>query len=73
MRTTLTEDSTRETLARLGEANREFAARYPGESLRRSRRFWQQSGSRVCRPLRIRRRENEAPAGQTDRRAFAAV
>jgi citrate lyase beta subunit len=35
MRTTLTEDSTRETLARLGEANREFAARYPGERLRR--------------------------------------
>ena len=35
MRTTLTEDATRETLARLGEANREFAARYPGERLRR--------------------------------------
>src|SRR5947209_5894570 len=35
MRTTLNEDSTRETTARLGEANREFAARYPGESLRR--------------------------------------
>src|ERR671933_2585555 len=35
MRTTLTEDSTRETVARLREANREFAARYPGESLRR--------------------------------------
>jgi citrate lyase beta subunit len=35
MRTTLNEDSTRETLARLGEANREFAARYPGERLRR--------------------------------------
>jgi citrate lyase beta subunit len=35
MRTMLNEDATRETLARLGEANREFAARYPGESLRR--------------------------------------
>src|ERR671933_987931 len=35
MRTTLTEDSTRETVARLREANREFASRYPGESLRR--------------------------------------
>jgi citrate lyase beta subunit len=35
MRTTLTEDSTRETTARLREANREFAERYPGESLRR--------------------------------------
>src|SRR5436305_14657990 len=35
MRTTLTEDSTRGTLARLREANREFAARYPGETLRR--------------------------------------
>src|ERR671933_2115762 len=35
MRTTLTEDATRETVARLREANRGFAARYPGESLRR--------------------------------------
>jgi citrate lyase beta subunit len=35
MRTTLNDDSTRETLARLREANREFAARYPGESPRR--------------------------------------
>jgi citrate lyase beta subunit len=35
MRTTLNEDATRETLARLGAANREFAARYPGESQRR--------------------------------------
>jgi citrate lyase beta subunit len=35
MRTTLNEDATRETLARLGRANREFAARYPGESQRR--------------------------------------
>lgn len=35
MRTTLNEDATREVTARLGEANREFAARYPGESFRR--------------------------------------
>jgi citrate lyase beta subunit len=35
MRTTLTEDATREISARLSEANREFAARYPGESFRR--------------------------------------
>ncbi|MDT5293598.1 MAG: hypothetical protein QOJ76_478 [Acidobacteriota bacterium] len=35
MRTTLTPDSTREISARLSAANREFAARYPGESLRR--------------------------------------
>jgi citrate lyase beta subunit len=35
MRTTLSEDSTREISARLREANREFAARYPGESFRR--------------------------------------
>src|SRR5215216_1351763 len=35
MKTTLTEDATREISARLSEANREFAARYPGESFRR--------------------------------------
>ena len=35
MKTTLTTDATREISARLSEANREFAARYPGESLRR--------------------------------------
>src|SRR3712207_3963853 len=35
MRTTLTTDATREISARLSEANREFAARYPGESFRR--------------------------------------
>src|SRR5215217_6212584 len=35
MKTTLTEDSTREISARLAEANRETAARYPGESFRR--------------------------------------
>jgi citrate lyase beta subunit len=35
MKTTLTEDSTREISARLTEANRETAARYPGESFRR--------------------------------------
>jgi citrate lyase beta subunit len=35
MKTTLTEDSTREISARVREANREFAARYPGESFRR--------------------------------------
>jgi citrate lyase beta subunit len=35
MRTTLTNDATREISARLSEANREFAARYPGESFRR--------------------------------------
>jgi hypothetical protein len=35
MKTTLTPDSTKEITARLGAANREFAARYPGESLRR--------------------------------------
>ena len=32
MKTTLTSDATREISARLSEANREFAARYPGES-----------------------------------------
>jgi hypothetical protein len=35
MRTTLTTESTREIAARLSEANREFAARYPGETQRR--------------------------------------
>ena len=35
MRTTLTSEKTREISARLSEANREFAARYPGESFRR--------------------------------------
>ena len=35
MRTTLNEDSTREITARLHEANREFAARYPGDTMRR--------------------------------------
>src|ERR687890_478985 len=35
MKTTLTTDATREISARLSEANREFAARYPGESFRR--------------------------------------
>ncbi|MCA1619322.1 MAG: phosphoenolpyruvate kinase [Acidobacteria bacterium] len=35
MRTTLSDDATREISARLSEANREFAARYPGESFRR--------------------------------------
>jgi citrate lyase beta subunit len=35
MRTTLTSEKTREISARLGAANREFAARYPGESFRR--------------------------------------
>src|SRR5215210_4468809 len=35
MRTTLTTEATREISARLSEANREFAARYPGESFRR--------------------------------------
>src|SRR5829696_8256675 len=35
MKTTLTTDATREISARLGEANREFAARYPGESFHR--------------------------------------
>src|ERR1044072_8398081 len=35
MKTTLKEDSTREISARLAEANRETAARYPGESFRR--------------------------------------
>ena len=35
MRTTLTSDKTREISARLTEANREFAVRYPGESFRR--------------------------------------
>src|SRR5256714_12772995 len=35
MRTTLTEDSTREVVRRLGKATRESAARCPGESLRR--------------------------------------
>ena len=35
MKTTLTDEATREISARLSEANREFAARYPGESFRR--------------------------------------
>ncbi|MET0625062.1 MAG: phosphoenolpyruvate kinase [Pyrinomonadaceae bacterium] len=35
MKTTLSSDATREISARLSEANREFAARYPGESFRR--------------------------------------
>src|SRR5919107_1960674 len=35
MRTTLTSEKTREISARLSEANREFAARYPGESFKR--------------------------------------
>jgi citrate lyase beta subunit len=35
MKTTLTEDSTREISARLAEANRATAGRYPGESFRR--------------------------------------
>jgi citrate lyase beta subunit len=35
MKTTLTTESTREISARLQQANREFAARYPGESFRR--------------------------------------
>src|ERR1044072_4973117 len=35
MKTTLTSEMTREISARLSEANREFAARYPGESFRR--------------------------------------
>ncbi|HEX8285450.1 MAG TPA: hypothetical protein VF588_18995 [Pyrinomonadaceae bacterium] len=35
MKTTLSDDATREISARLSEANREFAARYPGESFRR--------------------------------------
>ena len=35
MKTTLSTDATREISARLSEANREFAARYPGESFRR--------------------------------------
>ena len=35
MRTMLTAEATRETVARLFEANREFAARYPGETFRR--------------------------------------
>jgi hypothetical protein len=35
MRTTLNEDSTREIIERLNEANRDFAARYPGETMRR--------------------------------------
>ncbi|MFL6256797.1 MAG: DUF6986 family protein [Pyrinomonadaceae bacterium] len=35
MKTTLTTDATREISARLSEANREFAARYPGESFQR--------------------------------------
>ena len=35
MKTTLTSEKTREISARLSEANREFAARYPGESFRR--------------------------------------
>src|SRR5438067_8448097 len=35
MKTTLTTESTREITERLSAANREFAARYPGETLRR--------------------------------------
>lgn len=35
MRTTLTPESTREITARLHDANSDFAARYPGETLRR--------------------------------------
>ena len=35
MKTTLTSEKTREISARLSEANREFAARYPGESFGR--------------------------------------
>ena len=35
MKTTLSTDATREISARLSEANREFAVRYPGESFRR--------------------------------------
>jgi citrate lyase beta subunit len=35
MKTTLSTDATREISARLSEANREFATRYPGESFRR--------------------------------------
>jgi hypothetical protein len=35
MRTTLTTETTRSLASRLGEANREFAARYPGESFHR--------------------------------------
>ena len=35
MKTTLTTESTREIAERLGEANRDFAGRYPGETLRR--------------------------------------
>src|SRR5215211_3106436 len=35
MKTTLSNDATREISARLSEANRVFAARYPGESFRR--------------------------------------
>jgi citrate lyase beta subunit len=35
MRTTLTPESTREITARLSDANNDFAARYPGETLRR--------------------------------------
>jgi hypothetical protein len=35
MRTTLTTETTHALASRLGEANREFAARYPGESFRR--------------------------------------
>ncbi|MDT5268628.1 MAG: hypothetical protein QOH49_814 [Acidobacteriota bacterium] len=35
MKTTLTTNATREISARLSEANREFAARYPGESFKR--------------------------------------
>src|SRR4051812_31732063 len=35
MKTTLTNDATREISARLQDANRETAARYPGESFRR--------------------------------------
>ena len=35
MKTTLTDESTREIYARLQDANRETAARYPGESFRR--------------------------------------
>ena len=35
MRTTLTPESTREITARLHDANTDFAARYPSETLRR--------------------------------------
>ncbi len=35
MKRTLTDETTREITERLGGANRDFAARYPGESMRR--------------------------------------